>query len=100
MIVEMGILAPVLWIIWTAALLYYCWQIVRQLRQTRFFPIALAIFFYAFFLLYPITFSSMTAYENYICNAYLWLLVGVLFRLPSLAAVPAESALMPRVEAR
>jgi hypothetical protein len=100
MIVEMGILAPFLWIVWTAALLYYCWKIVRQLRQTRFFPIALAIFFYAFFLLYPITFGSMTAYENYICNAYLWLLVGVLFRLPSLAAAPAEPSPMQRVEAR
>ncbi len=91
LIVEMGILAPFLWILWSAALLYYCWKVVRQLRETRLFPVALAIFFYAFLLLYPITFGSMTGYENYICNAYLWLLVGVLFRLPAIAAGPAEA---------
>jgi len=88
LIVEMGIIAPFLWILWTAALLYYSWQVVRRLRESRFFPIALAIFWYAFLLLYPITFGGLSAYQNYSCNAYLWLLVGILFRLPDLQAIP------------
>jgi len=93
LIIEMGIIAPFLWLLWTAALLYYSWLVVRRLRQTRFFPIAFAIFWYAFILLYPLTFGGMSAYQNYINNAYLWILIGVLFRLPEiLAAAPGPSA--------
>jgi hypothetical protein len=98
LIVEMGIIAPFLWILWTAALLYYGWGVVRRLRQTRFFPIAFAILWFAFLLLYPMTFGGLSAYQNFIDNAYLWLLVGILFRLseiqtstPNLS--PAPSAL-------
>lgn len=92
LIIEMGIVAPFLWILWTAALLYYSWKVVRRLRGTRLFPIAFAIFWYAFFLLYPMTYNVLSAYQNYICNAYLWLTVGILFRLPDLldnTVVPA-----------
>jgi hypothetical protein len=94
MIVEMGIVAPFLWILWSIALLYYSWKIVRRLRETRFFPIALAIFWYAFLLLLPLTFGSLNSYQNYVCNAYLWLLVGILFRLPDVlvqSPTPAEA---------
>ena len=84
MIVEMGIIAPFLWILWTAALLYYSWKVVQQLKGTRLLPIAIAIFWYAFFLLYLLTYVGLSPYQNYICNAYLWLLVGILFRLPDL----------------
>ena len=86
MIIEMGIVAPFLWILWTAVLLYYAWKVVKQLRATRFFPIAFAIFFYAFLLLYPFTYGTLVAYHNYVGNAYMWLLLGILFRLPDLSA--------------
>jgi len=82
MILEMGIAAPFLWILWTAALLYYSWNVVRRLRETRFAPLAFAIVCYAFLLLYIFTYAGLDAYQNYTCNAYLWLLVGILFRLP------------------
>jgi hypothetical protein len=59
---------------------------VRRLRGTRVFPIAFAITWYAFFLLYPLTYLGLDSYQNYIANAYLWLLVGILFRLPDLLA--------------
>ncbi|MGB6788450.1 MAG: hypothetical protein WBE20_09975, partial [Candidatus Acidiferrales bacterium] len=51
MIVEMGILAPFLWILWTVSLLWACWKVTRSLKGTRLFPIAVAIFWYAFILL-------------------------------------------------
>ena len=95
LIIEMGILAPFLWLLWTGALLYYGWQVVHRLRQTRFFPIGFAILWYAFVLLYPLTYSGLTAYQNYINNAYLWLLVGILFRLPELQAVNPGLAAIP-----
>jgi hypothetical protein len=56
------------------------------LRGTRFFPIAFAIFFYAFLFLYPFTYIGLVAYQNYVSNAYLWLLIGILFRLPDILA--------------
>jgi len=97
LIAEMGIIAPFLWIIWTASLLYYGWGVIMRVRQTRFFPIAFAIFWFAFLLLYPMTYGGLPAYQNYINNAYLWLLVGILFRLPEIQAgtpnlLPAPSA--------
>ena len=84
MIIEMGILAPFLWIIWASALVYTSWGVVRRLRQTRFFPIAFAFFWYAFMLLFPLTYGGMSAYENFVCNMYLWIWVGILFRLPEI----------------
>ena len=82
LILEMGVIAPFLWIAWTASLLYYSWKVTRSLRETRFFPIAFAITWYAFVLLYPLTYLGLAPYQNYTCNIFLWLLVGVLFRLP------------------
>ncbi|MGH9574626.1 MAG: hypothetical protein ACRD40_13990 [Candidatus Acidiferrales bacterium] len=85
MIVEMGILAPFLWIFWSASLLYFAWKVARELRQTRFFPIALSITWYCFVLLFLWTWGGLDSYENYTCNIFLWLLVGVLFALPDIA---------------
>jgi hypothetical protein len=84
MIVEMGILAPFLWVLCSVVLLVSCWRVVRSLRQTRFFPIGFAIFWYTFLLLLPLTFGSLNSYQNYINNAYMWLMVGVLFRIGTL----------------
>jgi hypothetical protein len=94
LIIEMGIIAPFLWLLWTGALLYYSWGVVRRLRQTRFLPIAFAIFWYAFLLLYPFTYGGLAPYQNFISNAYLWLLVGILFRLPELAENPPSQAMV------
>ena len=88
-LIEMGILGPLLWLLWTAAMLYYLLKVVRSLRETRFFPIGFAFFWYAFLLLYPLTFLSISVYENFVCNIYLWIFAGVVFRLPSLLKVPA-----------
>ena len=94
-ILEMGIIAPFLWILWTTVLLYYSWKVVKQLRGTRFFPIAFAIFFYAFILLYPLTYGSLVAYQNYVGNAYMWLLLGILFRLPDFSSSERLRAVVP-----
>lgn len=95
LIVEMGIIAPFLWILWTGALLYYAWKIVRRLRQTRLFPIAFAIFWYAVLLLGVLTYVGLAPYENYTCNIYLWLMVGILFKLPDLLPNSAAPIAVP-----
>jgi hypothetical protein len=100
LIAEMGIIAPFLWILWTAALLYHGWGVVRRLRQTRFFPIGLSILWFAFVLLYPMMYGSLVAYQNYLNNAYLWLLVGILFRLPEIQASTPDILRAPSAKAR
>jgi hypothetical protein len=84
LIIEMGIIAPFLWILWTGSVLYYSWKVVCRLRETRLFPVAFAIVWYAFLLLYVFTYSGLPAYQNFVSNIYLWLLLGILFRLPDL----------------
>ena len=95
MILEMGFSAPLLWILWTAALLVYGWRVVRRLRSTRFFPIGFAILWYAFLLLYPFTYGGLAPYQNFVDNAYLWLTVGILFKLPALYAANPSGAEPP-----
>ena len=86
LIIEMGIVAPFLWILWSGALLYYMWRVLLGLRQTRFFPFAFAIFWYAFLLLFPFTYQGLAPYQNYVDNAYFWLLTGIMFALPEILA--------------
>ncbi len=69
----------------SGAILWSAWGVVRKLRGSPWFPLAFMIFWYAFLLLLPLTFQGIQAYQDFILNAYLWLLLGVLFRLPKLA---------------
>lgn len=93
LILEMGILGPILWVFWTVMLLLGAWKIVKQLRETVYFPIAFSIFWYVFLLFGPISYSGMAAYQNYIMNAYAWVLIGMLYRLPYLAGLQQEAPL-------
>jgi len=81
---EFGSVGLLLWILWTAAVVIAAWKVVLRLRQTSVFPVAFAIFWFIFLLLFPMTFGGTATYENYIYNAYLWLGLGILFRLPAL----------------
>lgn len=96
LIMEMGILAPLLWVVWSTSLVWCCWGVVRRLRQTAFSPLASAILWFAFTLLLLLTFGGTSAYQNYINNAFLWLLVGMLFRLPEIAATPETPVVKSR----
>ena len=42
------------------------------------------------------TFNGIQPYEDFVLNAYLWLLLGILFRLPTLA-VSAQYANAPQL---
>jgi hypothetical protein len=88
LIVEMGIFGPLLWIAWASVLLWQGWGIVRRLRQTVYFPLGFAIWWYGVLVLFMFMYLTMAIYQNFVNNAYLWLLIGVLFRLPKLAEMP------------
>jgi hypothetical protein len=93
MILEMGILAPILWVWWAVALLWSAWKALERLKGTALFPVGFAIIWYIFWLLIPQTWGSIAAYQNFAMNAYLWVLVGILFRLPKLANQSRTGAL-------
>lgn len=88
LIVEMGILAPILWLIWSTVLLWQGWKIVKNLRETVYFPLGFAIWWYGVVVLLLFMHLTMALYQNFVNNANLWLLVGVLYRLPHLAKIP------------
>jgi hypothetical protein len=85
LVVEMGIMGLILWLFLSAAIMASVWKVVKKLKGTPWFPLGFVIFWYSFFLLGPATFGGMSAYEDFLLNAYFWLLLGILFRLPTLA---------------
>jgi hypothetical protein len=85
LVVEMGIGGLILWFVVSAAILFSAWKVVKKLKGSPWFPLGFVIFWYALFLLIPATYGSMVAYEDFLLNAYFWLLLGLLFRLPTIA---------------
>ena len=100
LVAEFGIAGPILWLIWATALLISCWRVVLKLRQTRMFPLGFAVFWFAFVLLFPETFGSINIYQDYVMNATLWLLVGILYRLPELIATGPAALTAPAAKLR
>jgi hypothetical protein len=98
LVVEMGVVGLLLWIILGAAVSISAWKIVKQLRGSPWFPIAFVIFWFIFMIFFPIGYAGLSFYQDYLINAYFWILVGILYRLPHLAlsaqfaTVTAQSA--------
>ncbi len=87
LVVEMGIGGLILWIIMGFSIVYCAWQVVIKLRGSALFPIGFVIFWYAGLLFFPMTYAGIQPYEDFVLNAYLWLLLGILFRLPTIAVL-------------
>ena len=84
LVVEMGIGGLILWIVMSAAIVFAGWKVLKKLKGTAWFPLGFVIFWYAFLLFFPATFAGIQGYEDFVLNAYLWLLLGILFRLPDI----------------
>jgi hypothetical protein len=83
-VLEMGIVGLCLWLAWTSHAMLAGWTTLRIVKGTVYFPVAVAILWFSFILLFMNMFASIVNYQNYTSNAYLWLLFGILFRLPEL----------------
>ena len=81
LVVELGIVGLVLWIVLAYAIVRCAWRAAKNLKGTAWFPIAFAIFFYAFLLVFPMSYYSFIAYQDFVMNAYFWLTLGMLFRI-------------------
>jgi len=95
LVVEMGIGGLVLWIVMSLAISISAWKVVKRLKGSPLFPMGFVIFWYAFVLFFPATFGGIMAYEDFLLNAYLWLLLGILFRLPSIVVSAQFAANVP-----
>jgi len=85
LVVEMGVVGLLLWIILGASIAISAWKIVKQLRGSPWFPIAFVIFWFIFMVFFPMGYSSLSFYQDFLVNAYLWILIGILYRLPRMA---------------
>jgi hypothetical protein len=81
LVIELGILGLLLWILLAYAITRSAWQAAKNLKGTVWFPIGFAIFWYTFLLVFPISFYGFVAYQDFVMNAYLWLMLGILFRV-------------------
>ncbi len=99
LVLEMGVGGLILWLVMSSAIVISAWRVVKKLRGSPWFPIAFVIFWYAGLLLFPMTYAGMQPYQDFVLNAYLWLLLGILFRLPSIAlsAQYAAAARLPQM---
>jgi hypothetical protein len=88
LVLELGILGLLLWIALATSISLSAWNAAKSLRGSPWFPIAFAIFWYAFLLVIPISYFGFTSYEDFVMNAYLWLFLGILFRLQAVAQTP------------
>jgi hypothetical protein len=82
LVLELGVGGLILWLIMSTAIVVTAFRVVIKLRGTAWFPVGFVIMWFAFDLLFPQTFIGLTAYQDYLLNAHLWLLLGILFRLP------------------
>jgi hypothetical protein len=96
LILELGIAGLFLWLLLSSAVLYSALKVLMKLRGTWAFPVALSICWFTFYLLFARTYAGIAAYQDFIFNAYLWLLLGMLFRLPELVRQEEPESYEPR----
>ena len=91
LLLEMGVPGLILWIFLTVAIARACWKVVKSLRWTPMFPLAFCIFWFALIVLFPLSFVSLATYQDFIITAYLWIFIGILFRLPAILDSPTSA---------
>jgi len=95
LVIEMGIVGLILWLTLGFSICLSAWKIVKQLRGSPWFPIAFVIFWFVFLVFFPVGYNSIAFYQDFLVNAYFWILVGILYRLPSMALSAQFNATVP-----
>jgi hypothetical protein len=91
LLLEIGIPGFLLWQVFAFSVFLSCWSVLKRLRNTSLYSLGLGIVWYVFLVMFPLTYVGLSTYQNYLVTAFLWLLIGVLFRLPSLVPRTAGS---------
>jgi hypothetical protein len=95
LVIELGIVGLLLWIVLAYEITHSAWQAAKNLKGTVWFPIGFVIFWYAFLLVFPLSFYGFIAYQDFVMNAYFWLMLGMLFRVsefPGNLPIPQTTA--------
>lgn len=81
LLIEIGIVGLLLWILLAFRITISAWRAAKRLKGTPWFPLAFAIFWYIFLIAFPLSFYGFVAYQDFLLNAYFWLMLGILFRV-------------------
>lgn len=84
-IVELGILGLILFIVLGFGITLSAWKLVKKFKGSPWFPISFVIFLFSALLFFPMSYVSFSMYQDFVINVFLWLLLGILYRLPVLA---------------
>jgi hypothetical protein len=90
-LLEIGLPGFIIWLIFSSAVVLASWSVVKRLRNTPLLSLGFAIMWYAIVVMFPLTYVGLSTYQDYIVTAFLWMLIGVLFRLPQLLIPSAQS---------
>jgi hypothetical protein len=85
LVVEMGVVGLLMWLVLGASVSIQAWKIVKQLRGSPWFPVAFVIFWFTLMVFFPMGYINLIFYQDFLVNAYLWMFIGILFRLPGVA---------------
>jgi hypothetical protein len=99
LLLETGIVGLLLWLFMSASIVACACKVIVRLKGTPWFPLSLAIGLYATILLFPMMFAGTSAYQDFVLNSGLWLMLGILFRLqlfPKAAELAKQQAVPGR----
>ena len=98
LLLELGIVGLLLWIFLGVSIVVSAGKVVLKLKGTPWFPLSFTICLYATLLWFPMMFTGVSAYQDFVLNSSLWLMLGILFRLRAFpkAAESAQKQLAPR----
>jgi O-antigen ligase len=91
---EWGVVGLILWLLWTSAVVWGLARQSRLLKGTGWYAMVVCTTIYALFLLFPWFYMGLNFYQQYVAQAYLWFMIGVVYRLPSLRAVTEDEAVV------
>jgi O-antigen ligase len=81
---EWGAVGLLLWIVWSLAWVKRQWNAVRQAKGSPLARAGVVLAAWTAFFLFVDFFAGLQTFQNYIGNAYFWLLSGILFAFPEL----------------
>jgi hypothetical protein len=90
--VEWGVVGLFLWTAWSLAWTRRQWRAVQAARGTPLAAAGLVMFGWMLFFLFFGFFGGLQGFQNYLANAYFWLLSGVIFALPRAAKTIRDGA--------
>ena len=80
--VEWGIVGLALWIAWSISWVARQWGAIKDARGQRGAAAGFVLFCWMLYFLFFGFFGGLPGFQNYVGNAYFWLLSGMIFALP------------------